>query len=183
MNVKALRPPPSYATYASDDLASVRYFGLSVAESGLLDAMARAYWVAHSLPRSCRLIALVVRLPETDVTQWLTPAVLEHFALDETDANSMHHIELRRRLQNIALVRAKQSEGGVIGAQKTNAGRCKRKHSKAPQASTGEPATTPASTPAPVPASLGEANSPDEFVSAYGRAEQANDYRKATRWS
>ena len=141
--------------YASDDLARISYFGLSVAERGLLDSMARAYWVSGSVPKDPRLLALVVRLPEADVKVSLTPAVLEHFQAAETDANSLHHIELRRQLQNIALVRDKQSEGGAIGAQMTNDGRRKRKRSKASQTPTPIPATTPAGTPAPLPASLG----------------------------
>ena len=141
--------------YASDDLARISYFGLSVAERGLLDSMARAYWVSGSVPKDPRLLALVVRLPEADVKVSLTPAVLEHFQAAETDANSLHHIELRRQLQNIQLVRDKQSEGGAIGAQMTNDGRRKRKRSKASQTPAPIPAGTPTTTPAPLPASLG----------------------------
>jgi hypothetical protein len=118
---KTLRAAPAYATYASDDLARVSWYGLSAGERGLLESMARAYWVDGYLPSEPRLIALACRLETTDVQPLLTGAVLAHFESD--DIGHLHHVELRRQLQNIAVTREKQSLGGKTGAAITNANR------------------------------------------------------------
>jgi hypothetical protein len=52
--VKALRAAPSYATYASDDLARMTWYGLSAGERGLLESMARVYWYDEYLPSDPR---------------------------------------------------------------------------------------------------------------------------------
>jgi uncharacterized protein YdaU (DUF1376 family) len=111
--------------YASDDLSTSRYFGLSAGERGLLDSMARSYWVERSLPCDPRLLARVVRLDHAEVAAFLTPAVLAWFV---QEGDVLHHLELRRQLANIALVRAKQSAGGTVGALITNEKRGKRVH-------------------------------------------------------
>ena len=110
---KTLRAPPSYVVYAADDLARASWYGLTAAQRGLLESMCRAYWVDRQLPSEPRLLALVCRLDAGECARLLTDQVLAHF---EKDAEGcLHHVELRRQLQNIAVTREKQSEGGKKG--------------------------------------------------------------------
>jgi hypothetical protein len=65
--LKALRRPPAYQTYATDDLASARYYTLTLAERGLLDAMRRVYWADDGIPADLDSLALSVRRPKEEV--------------------------------------------------------------------------------------------------------------------
>jgi hypothetical protein len=200
VTAKALRAAPSYATYASDDLARAAWYGLTAGQRGLLESMARAYWVDGGLPREPRLLPLACRLDPSEVEQVLADAVLAHF---EADAEGrLHHVELRRQLQNIAITREKQSEGGKVGANITNAIRGAKRKPKPDAAShrvTSVGAGPLASTPAGqvrVPertemkelncnSSLGKRDKdsvPDPWVADYEQSEQttAADYKRAT---
>ncbi len=149
--MKQLRPPPAYNVYASDDLASSRYYGLSVGERGLLDSMNRAWWVERHLPRNPILLARVVRLDTTEVEKYLTPSVLRHFVADEVVPDELHSVELQRQFNHVLEIREKQAIGGKIGAQKTNdqkRARRKPKQDKPSDDGTSTPASQGASTPA-----------------------------------
>ena len=148
MTAKTLRAAPSFSVYASDNLARTAWYGLTVGERGLLESMARVYWVESRLPRDTRLLALACRLPADDVAKLLTPGVLEHFEVDDADLAVLHHVELRRQLQNIAQTRELQSIGGKRGATLTNEARAAKQKAKQRQRHTGAPATRGASTPA-----------------------------------
>jgi uncharacterized protein YdaU (DUF1376 family) len=104
------------------------WYGLSAGERGLLESMARVYWVDEYLPSDPRLIALACRLDAHDAEELLTAGVLAHF---ERDSNGhLHHVELRRQMQNIAATREKQSEGGKAGVSRREANKAaKRKPS------------------------------------------------------
>src|SRR5437879_1300244 len=127
-----MRPPPHFAIFASDDLASSRYFGLSSGERGLLASMERAYWAegGRPLPQTPVLLARVTRLDTAEVERFLTPLVMVHFEADETDSGVLHHIELRRQLRNIRAQREKMSAGGQKGAEVTNSKRDGRRKPK-----------------------------------------------------
>lgn len=148
---KQLRPPPSFVTYASDDLSAARYYLLSAGERGLKHSMDLAWWCDGYLPSEPVQLAFALRLRESDVTPYLTESVLAFFRHDEHDPGTLHSIELERQMNNIRATREKQSEGGKLGADMTNKGRRtgrKAKHSKA----SGNGTAIPASPPAPVPA-------------------------------
>ena len=123
------RPPPWYRTFASDDLSSSCYFGLSVGERGLLDSMARAYWCEGPLPESPRLLAALVRLPESEVTQSFTGGVLAHF---ERVNGSLVHRELARQRRQSDAARNAMSEGGSKGARAANSKRAGHLHAPQP---------------------------------------------------
>ena len=202
MTAVALRAAPAFAVYASDDLARTAWYGLTAGERGLLESMSRVYWVEHRLPRDPRLLALACRLP-ADVGALLTPAVLAHFEPDAANPDVLHHVELRRQLDNIARTRELQSIGGKRGASTANAKRVakpKRKLGAASNGATGQGAGTPAGTPAgqvrvPERTELKELNSTsslksgdrlvvdDSWVKDYVAAETettADAYRKAS---
>jgi hypothetical protein len=148
--VNNMRPPPSYATFASDDLANSAYFGLNVSERGLLDSMMRAWWVEHRLPRQAVLLARVLRLDVNEVTANLSAAVLCHFVIDQTDSGLLHPHELVRQYRNIQIAREKMSIGGMAGAMATNSkrdGRRKPRRNKTLQQAPGYPASNPATYP------------------------------------
>jgi hypothetical protein len=203
MSAKALRAAPAYSTYAADDLARTAWYGLSAGERGLLESMARVYWVEGRLPRDARLLALACRLPTDDVARLLTDGVLVHFEADPADPDVLHHVELRRQLQNIARIRESQSIGGKNGAALTNEARTAKRKPK-PRAESQRAASTPAGQPARTPAgqvrvpertemkelkstsSLGRSDTsvPDRWVADYSETEKqsgANAYRKASR--
>lgn len=151
---KVLRPPPSFVAYASDDLSAARYYLMSAGERGLKHSMDLVWWVDGHLPSEPALLALALRLREADVAPFLTPSVLAFFRRDERDPSTLHSIELERQMNNIRVMREKQSEGGKLGADLTNKGKRtgrKAKHGKA----SGNGTAIPASTPAPIPAGLG----------------------------
>src|SRR4051794_18965253 len=79
--VSAKRAAPAYQTYASDDLASEGYFGLTFPERGLLDAMRRACWVSTdgTVPAESAALAVVVRRSEPEVRATLSAGVLAWF--------------------------------------------------------------------------------------------------------
>ena len=111
---------PWYKTYAATDLASSRFFGLSAAERGLLDSMARAYWLDGELPQDPRLIARVVRMAEQEVLSALTQGVLGHFEADEARPGVLHHAGLRTQREAVKEGRRRMSIGGQRGAAITN---------------------------------------------------------------
>lgn len=195
---KAPRAPPAYLVYASDDLASTAYYSLDAGERGLLSTMERVYWVDRRLPCDLRLLALACRLLELDVVECFTPAVKSFFEADRSNASILHHVELRRQMENIEKVREAQAEGGKVGSRMTNEHRKGRTRSPA-----SPPASPPASRPASRPASLVrvlerneakelksnasiEAESKgdnSDWIGAYERAEEecdADQYRKAS---
>jgi hypothetical protein len=112
------RAPPWFKCFAADDIASSSYFGLTSGERGLLDSMARAYWIEGELPATPRLLAAIVRLPETEVVANLTPGVLSHF---EKIRGTLAHRELARQRQNSDDARKRMSDAGRKGAAMTNA--------------------------------------------------------------
>ena len=150
---KALRAPPSYMTYAADDLARTAWYGLTAGERGLLESMARVYWIEGVLPCDARLLALACRLPADDVERTLTARVLAHFEEDLANPAVLHHVELRRQFQNIVRVRESQSIGGKRGATLTNQAKATKRKAKPSAASRGT-ASTPAGQPASTPTSL-----------------------------
>jgi hypothetical protein len=168
---KIARRPPSYAVYASDDLASTRYYPLSAGERGVLDSMQRACWVDDAVPSDPRLLALVLRLQETDLRPFLTAAVLAHFKQDDVDAGRLLSPELTRQMTNLMGRRELQREGGREGAKTTNGARGKGSRaarSKGSRQRSGQHATTPAGLPATPELSREEKNREEERRSLEG---------------
>ena len=60
------RRPPAFQVYAADELASVSYYALSLAERGVLDAMRRVIWCDDAIPADPEGIALAIRRPEEE---------------------------------------------------------------------------------------------------------------------
>jgi hypothetical protein len=166
------RAPPAYLCYASDDLASSKYFALSCGERGLLDAMNRVWWIERRLPKSPSLLARVVRLDVGEVAENLTSAVLSHFVVDVSDPDVLHSVELQRQFSRVIAIREKQAIGGAIGAAMTNAARTTRrrrrkgKQEQAPAAVAGRPASQGAGQGASRPAS------PEQNRTEQNRTEQ-----------
>ena len=147
MTDKQKRRPPAYQVYAADDLANSSYFMLSAGERGLLDSMHRACWVEDAVPADPSCLARVVRLPEAEVKQYLTPAVVAHFAPVASDTARLQSPELVRQQTNFSAARDKQSEGGKLGAALTNGARFGKANSLRPNdppEGTGRPASRPA---------------------------------------
>src|SRR5579862_613872 len=114
MSARALRAPPAYQTYASDDLASERYFGLSFAERGLLDAMRRACWVSRdgTVPATAAALAVFVRASEADVRHALTSRVLDWF-VPSPDGTRLVEPDLQRQRDACHSKRQAQANGAA----------------------------------------------------------------------
>ena len=117
---KRKRRPPAYLVYAADDIASSMYYPLLAGERGVFDSMLRSCWVDGAVPRDPRRLALVLRLQENEVRQFLTDGVLAHFTQDESDPGLLRSPELVRQMANINVIRAQQSQGSKEGARITN---------------------------------------------------------------
>lgn len=113
-----MRRPPAYQTYASDDLASEAYYGLSLASRGLFDAMLRVIWVNGYVPKEAQLLAKAVRADLDDVTTALTPALVDQFVTLDSDRNRLTHPELERQRTQLEHRREKQRNGGREGARR-----------------------------------------------------------------
>jgi len=103
------RPPPAFQIYASDELANVTYYGLSLSERGLLDAMRRVIWCEHGIPADPAGIALAIRRPERETRDALTADVLRHFRPVEGDPSRLTCPELRRQMARLIERRGRQS--------------------------------------------------------------------------
>ena len=121
----ALRRPPAFQCYASDDLARATYYQLTLAERGLLDAMRRVYWVEDLVPTTAEGIALAVRRPVDEVRAALTDRVLAHFTPAPFNAEHLICRVLAGQMSDIIARREKQSAGGKKGAKSTNNPRTK----------------------------------------------------------
>ena len=121
---RPLRAPPAFQVYASDDLASSRYFLLPLAQRGLLDAMRRACWVdiEGSVPRDPAQLALVVRCSEADVREALTPQVLAWFAVGP-DPTRLVDPDLQRQMAELMDRRQRQRAGAVATNEKLKRGK------------------------------------------------------------
>lgn len=130
----ALRAPPAFQVYASDELAREQYFGLSLAERGLLDAMRRACWVSSdvSVPASPAELAVVVRRPQAEVQHALSAAVLAWFE-PTCDGHRLVDPDLRKQMGDLMDRREAQSKG----AEATNNKRWKASLSDSPSDSVG----------------------------------------------
>lgn len=148
---KILRRPPAYQVYAADDLAASRYYPLSAGERGVLDSMLRACWVDDTVPSNPRLLALVLRLQESDLGPFLSAEVLAHFEQDGGEPGRLRSPELTRQMTNLMEVRKRQRQGGKEGAKITNAARVAppratpRKGSRPPASPGGRPESRPTS--------------------------------------
>jgi len=143
---KLLRRPPAYQVYAADDLAKEAYYGLSAGERGVLDSMQRGCWVEDTVPKNPVLLARVVRLDHSDLSQFLTPSVLAHFEPVANNQERLRSRELTRQMTNVIEVRERQRLGGKEGAKMTNT-RSERPRI-APRQASGSIASTPAGRPA-----------------------------------
>jgi hypothetical protein len=122
---KALRDPPAFQVYASDDLAREAYFLLSLAERGLYDAMRRACWVNGSVPADPDGIAIAIRGPVEEVRAALTSAVRARFeTTGEVDQMRLLAPDLDDQRREIMFRRTRQSDG----AKATNRNRWGSKH-------------------------------------------------------
>lgn len=140
------RDVPWFKVFAANDMASARFYGLSVGERGLLDSMQRCCWNDGSVPRNARLLARVVRLEEIEVKESLTDAVLAYFVADEHDAEMLRSIEIDRQLDELAVIREKQRKGGMLGARITNSTKVKILKGKTKEPPLAAHATIPAPT-------------------------------------
>jgi len=117
------RNPPAFQCYASDEQASEKNYSLTLPERGLLHSMRCAIWVNGSISKDPRVIALAIRSPLEEVQPALTQRVLEHFETDPRDPQRLVSRELENQRTNLLERRANQSQGGRVGATKTNATR------------------------------------------------------------
>lgn len=108
------RPAPWYRTFAADDLASSSWYGLTLAERGLLDSLARLTWIDGGAPDDLRLLALAARASEGDVCAALTDAVRAHLAPGPTPG-TIAVAEIVRQRAEVAEARAKMAAGGRKG--------------------------------------------------------------------
>jgi hypothetical protein len=113
----AKRAPPAFQVYASDELASEQYFGLGLAERGLMDAMRRACWVSEdgSIPADPALLAVVVRRPEAEVRLALSDSVLTWFLVGP---GRQRLVEPDLQRQRVAWKAKRQAQSN--GAKSTN---------------------------------------------------------------
>jgi hypothetical protein len=114
----AMRKPPAYQTYASDDLASEGYYGMSLASRGLYDAMLRVIWVDGYVPKDPALLAKAVRAEATEVKEALVPGLLAQFEPLRGDPGRLTYPELERQRGNYQLLREQQRLGGKKGADR-----------------------------------------------------------------
>jgi hypothetical protein len=143
---KALRDPPAFQTYASDDLASSSYYSLTLSERGLLDAMRRVIWCDGRVASEPEALSLAVRRPRDEVVAAFTQRVQNHFVQDE-DGNLICPVLAGQKAEMIER-REKQSVGGKKGGTK---GAQKRASDASSPASL--PASSPASSPSRSPSS------------------------------
>lgn len=125
------RDPPAYQTYASDDLASERYYSLPLSQRGLLDSIMRTCWVNGSAPDDPQALAFAIRSTVDEVREHLTQAVRDHFTVGE-DGRLMNP-ELERQRSNMIV----RQESLSRGAAKTNAKRWQPRDADADATSSG----------------------------------------------
>ncbi len=113
-----MRRPPAYQTYASDDLASEAYYGLSLASRGLFDAMLRVIWVNGYVPKEPHVLAKAVRADPVEATSALVPELLEQFVPFQDDPRRLTYPELDRQRANLERQRQQQRVGGKKGANR-----------------------------------------------------------------
>ena len=143
---KALRRPPAYQTYASDDLASSKYYMLTLAERGLMESMRRVYWIEDGIPADAEVLASAVRRPAEEVRAALSQHVLDYFVENPHDASKLLCRVLAGQMAEQMDRRRKQSEGGKEGARKTNSSARSNRSSTSSSGSMGDPSSEP---PAP----------------------------------
>jgi hypothetical protein len=125
------REAPAYQEYAASMMARIDYRAMSLAARGLLYTMRNECWVNGSLPRDPVLLARVLGFTAEEVSSAL-PAVLPFF----TECGAAYRCpELDDYRDHLDQRRQRQSEGGRVGAMKTNSGR----HGAPPANPAGKP--------------------------------------------
>jgi hypothetical protein len=135
--------------------------------------MQRVCWVEDTVPSDPRLLARVLRLDEAEVQQYFTPGVRTFFEENDGDTTRLRSLELKRQMDNIKVIRAKQSIGGHIGAAMTNESKTSEKgnppHSRL-GTRTGQlvslPTTAPAGRPTSPELNRGEENREEQKQSS-----------------
>ncbi len=111
-----LRPPPAYQEYASDLLIDRNYRSMSLAERGLVHTLRLELWISRTLPGDTTKLAELLRFPLADIESAFTTRVGAFFEITE---HAITCPELDRQKAKLERRRQRQSEGGVIGGQKT----------------------------------------------------------------
>lgn len=115
--MSANRTAPAYQEYAANLIARFEYRVLTLPQRGLLYTLKLECWVNQYLPESPAVLARVLGLDVAEVTAEL-PAVMPFFACENGRIISP---ELEAYRQRVETIRARQAQGGKVGAAKTNA--------------------------------------------------------------
>lgn len=113
------RPPPAFQEFAASMMARTDYRLLSLAERGLLYSLRLECWVNRAMPADPAKLARVLGFDAAEVATAL-PSLAPFF--DEADG-LMTCPELEDYRAHLDERRARQSEGGKRGAERTNAER------------------------------------------------------------
>jgi len=108
------RDAPAYQEYAAAMLSKIPFRLCSLEARGLLFTMRLECWVNGKLPADPQSLAMVLGVPETEVSRSL-PLVVSFF---EVVDGLLICPELEDYRQHIAERKRKQSEGGKAGAAK-----------------------------------------------------------------
>ena len=111
------REPPAYQEYAATIMAKVQYRAMSLEERGLLYTMRLECWVNECLPSDEPRLAKVIGYSIEEIKRCL-PAVKNFFYLAGGSLRCKELDDYRAHLESRT---QKQSAGGRLGAQITNA--------------------------------------------------------------
>ncbi len=121
------RRPPAYLEYASDLRSTPTYMFLTNDERAVLHGLKLALWCSDEVPLDPPILARILLMSERDLVRGLTERVLDQFARVPGRPDHIHSPELDAQMDRLRNVRAKQAEGGRVGAEKTNLIRFKQK--------------------------------------------------------
>lgn len=126
MSMSQYREAPAYQEYASTILSKLSFRTLGLAERGLLYTMRLECWVNLHLPSNHNDLAKVLGLSVKEISE-LLPSLMGFFKIED---NHIICPELEGYRQYLADRKTRQSEGGKLGANKTNQSRKARENSE-----------------------------------------------------
>lgn len=121
------RDPPCYQEYAASMMARTDYRLLRLSARGLLYSMRLECWVNGALPSAPARLARVLGFQASEV-ETVLPEVLPFFASENGTIRSPELDDYRAHLDER---RQRQSQGGRVGAAKTNGARATTPSGKA----------------------------------------------------
>lgn len=167
------RDAPAYQEYAASMMARTVYRVMSLEGRGLLYTLRLECWVNGSVPADPRTLARVLGYPQEQIEAAL-PEVLP---LMRVAGDAIHCPELDDYRDHLEERRQRQSEGGRVGAAKTNGTRAVGRSAGPtgkPRLARGSLAKPSSEQPSQEQPSMEGGAVSDQWVSAYERASRGS---------